>query len=136
MNNLPVKLTIALTLLAAFLASPTSSRAEGTALTARAFLPLATATRACTFNAEESAILAAMQNDARQGRVQLVCSVELMKAARSHALDMGIRNYFGHVTPAPNSVGPNQMARNAGYVLPAWYDTSITSNNIESIAAG
>ena len=46
------------------------------------------------------------------------------------------RNYFNHSTPLPNSIGPNQMARDAGYILPTFYDVSLTGNNIESIAGG
>jgi uncharacterized protein YkwD len=124
-----------LALLALALPSPAPTRGAGT-LVPRAFIPVIQANATCALNAQETAVLNAMRSDARQKRAQLVCSPALLQAARFHAQDMINRAYFGHVTPPPNSIGPNQMARNAGYVLPAFYGTSVTANYIESIGAG
>jgi uncharacterized protein YkwD len=124
-----------LALLAFAIPSPAPTRSAGV-MTARAFIPGIQASGNCAMNAQESAILNAMRSDSRQKRAQLVCSPALRQAAYFHAQDMANRNYFGHSTLPPNSIGPNQMARNAGYVLPSFYDSSPTGNNIESIAAG
>lgn len=45
---------------------------------------------------------------------------------------MARRNYFGHVNPGGR--GPNFLVRKAGLVLPPFYDSSFSGNNIESIA--
>lgn len=124
-----------LALLALAIPYPAPTRGAGT-LTPRAYIPAIQADGNCALNAQESAILNAMRSDSRQKRAQLACSPALLQAARYHAQDMIARNYFGHVTPPPNSIGPNQMARNAGYVLPTFYGTSVTANYIESIGAG
>jgi uncharacterized protein YkwD len=47
---------------------------------------------------------------------------------------MAARGYFGHVNP--DGYGPNYLVTEAGYVLPSYYDSSPTGNNIESLAAG
>ncbi len=124
-----------LALLALAIPYPAPTRGAGT-LTPRAFIPAIQTDGNCALNAQESAILASMRSDSRQMRPQLVCNPALRQAAYFHAQDMINRAYFGHVTPPPNSIGPNQMARNAGYVLPAFYGASVTANYIESIAAG
>ena len=124
-----------LALLALAIPYPAPTRGAGT-LTPRAFIPAIQTDGNCALNAQESAILASMRSDSRQMRPQLVCNPALRQAAYFHAQDMINRAYFGHVTPPPNSIGPNQMARNAGYVLPACYGASVTANYIESIAAG
>lgn len=105
-------------------------------MTARAFIPGVQASGNCALNPQETAVLNSMRSDSRQMRVQLVCNPALRQAAQFHAQDMIDRNYFNHSTPLPNSIGPNQMARDAGYVLPTFYDVSLTGNNIESIAGG
>jgi len=132
-NN--VAIAAALALLVFAIPYPEPIRGAG-ALTPRAFIPGVQASANCAMNAQESAILTAMRSDSRQKRSQLVCSPALRQAAYFHAQDMINRAYFGHITPPPNSIGPNQMARNAGYILPTFYGTSVTANYIESIAAG
>jgi uncharacterized protein YkwD len=124
-----------LALLAFAIPNPAPTRSAGV-MTARAFIPGIQASGNCALNAQESAILNAMRSDSRQRRAQMVCSPALRQAAYFHAQDMINRSYFGHVTPPPSAIGPNQMARNAGYVLPEFYGTSTTANYIESIAAG
>lgn len=119
------------------LAIPGPAPTRGAALLAqRVFIPGVQAKASCAMTAEETAILNAMRSDSRQKRAQFSCSPALRQAAYFHAQDMISRNYFGHITPPPNSIGPNQMARNAGYVLPTFYGTSETANYIESIAGG
>jgi uncharacterized protein YkwD len=130
-----VAVAAALALLAVAISYPEPIRSAG-ALIPRAFIPNVQASGNCAMNAQESAILNAMRSDSRQMRAQLVCSPALRQAAYFHAQDMIARAYFGHVTPPPDSIGPNQMARNAGYTLPTFYGTSVTANYIESIAAG
>jgi len=132
-NKCLVALAVGLALFAS--GFPSSARGAG-ALQARAYLPALSANGNCAMNAQESAILTSMRSDSRQMRPQLVCSPALRQAAYFHAQDMVNRNYFDHSTPQPNSIGPNQMARNAGYVLPTFYNGSSTGNNIESIAGG
>lgn len=132
-----LKVTVAATLALLAYAIPYPEPIHGAgALIPRAFIPGVQASGNCVLNAQESAILNAMRSDSRQMRPQLVCSPALRQAAYFHAQDMINRAYFGHVTPPPNSIGPNQMARNAGYILPTFYGTSVTANYIESIAAG
>jgi uncharacterized protein YkwD len=136
--NIPIRkvaIAAALALLAFVFPNPGPIHGAG-ALTPRAFIPGVLANGNCALNAQESAILASMRSDSRQMRLQLLCNPALREAAFFHAQDMINRAYFGHVTPPPNSIGPNQMARNAGYVLPAFYGASVTANYIESIAAG
>ncbi|MBL8795006.1 MAG: hypothetical protein JNM56_13940, partial [Planctomycetia bacterium] len=65
-------------------------------------------------------------------RPPLAVNNALFDSTEFHAVDMATRNYFSHFTP--EGLSPNQMARNAGYVLPAFYPT--VANNIESIAFG
>jgi len=124
-----------LALLALAFSYPEPIRGAG-ALVPRAFIPSIQASGDCAMKVEERAIVTAMRSDLRQRRAQMVCSPALRQAAYFHAQDMINRSYFGHVTPPPSAIGPNQMARNAGYVLPEFYGTSTTANYIESIAAG
>jgi uncharacterized protein YkwD len=88
----------------------------------------------CRLNANESAIANSMASDPNQNRPQLHCNSILAQVARARAEDMGRRGYFSHTTP--EGYGPNHMVKQAGFVLPEWYDHSPGANNIESIAAG
>lgn len=63
----------------------------------------------------------------------LAVNAFLTDSARGHAQEMATFNYFGHQS-AVTGKWPNQMARDAGYVLPTWWDGA--NNYIESIAAG
>jgi uncharacterized protein YkwD len=99
----------------------------------RAFMP-GQGCASCAMNAEKHHPTA--MRPIRASARKMVCSPALRQAAYFHAQDMITRAYFGHITPPPNSIGPNQMARNAGYILPTFYGTSVTANYIESIAAG
>jgi hypothetical protein len=56
--------------------------------------------------------------------------------ARQRALDLGRRNYVGHIDP--DGYGPNQAVLAAGYGLPEWWgpQTTIASNNVESLGFG
>jgi hypothetical protein len=57
----------------------------------------------------------------------------LVQSSRGHAAEMAAYNYFAHQS-AVTGKWPNQMARDAGYVLPASWPGD--QNYIESIAAG
>jgi uncharacterized protein YkwD len=57
----------------------------------------------------------------------------LTDSARGHAQEMATYNYFAH-TSTVTGKAPNQMAREAGYPLPALFANN--QNYIESIAAG
>ena len=98
------------------------------------FLPLIVSPLTCNLSAEELAVFEFAQNHPAQGRASFTCDSTLSQVARAKAQDMAQRSYFGHVDP--DGLGPNYHVRAAGYVLPTWYGTSPSSNNIESIAAG
>ncbi len=122
--------------LALFASSVPLAARDASAVVPRAFLPNLIATGNCPLNPQEAVLLELMRSNSEQGRISLNCSASLRQAAYFHAEDMAARGYFDHVTLPPNSIGPNQMARNAGYSLPTFYDQSIIGNNIESIGAG
>ncbi|MGK0186919.1 MAG: hypothetical protein ACI9R3_002704 [Verrucomicrobiales bacterium] len=86
------------------------------------------------FNAQEKALFALINDDHEQGRKALLLDPRLSMAARSHALDMVTRGYYGHTSP--EGVGPNERARRAGYPLPKWYHQHLDANNIESYFYG
>ncbi|MFN8440606.1 MAG: CAP domain-containing protein [Caldilineaceae bacterium] len=69
-----------------------------------------------------------------QQHPNLVLNAILTQEARRKAEDMAKRGYFGHTDP--DGFGPNHWVMTAGYTLPAFYDSSPSGNNIESIAAG
>jgi uncharacterized protein YkwD len=75
-----------------------------------------------------------MMTHVGQARAQLVCDPILAQVARARAADMAQRAYFSHVNP--DGYGPNYLVKQAGYVLPDWYNPAPSANNIESIAAG
>jgi uncharacterized protein YkwD len=75
-----------------------------------------------------------MRQDPGQKRPSLTCNLILSQVAHARAVDMGTRGYFNHVNP--DGYGPNYLVRQAGYILPSYYDSSPSGNNIESIAAG
>ena len=74
------------------------------------------------------------KSDPLQGRKIVIEHPVLMAVAHERALDMSMRNYFGHTDP--DGFGPNWHVRNAGYVLPEWYHKEPHANNIESIGGG
>jgi len=88
----------------------------------------------CALNEQEEQLAALMINDPDQRRASLTCHPILAQVARERALDMVKRNYFDHTNP--DGYGPNYLVRQAGYVLPSYYDTAPDANNIESLAAG
>jgi len=92
------------------------------------------ATPSCALNEQELRIEALMRAHPEQGRATLACNPILSAVARARAQDMGQRAYFNHVNP--DGFGPNHLARQAGYPLPAEYSTAPNGNNIESIGAG
>lgn len=98
------------------------------------YLPLvAREVKACeSLSPQEQAILDHLLKDPEQRHKSLTCNDILQRVARERALDMGLRNYFDHVTP--EGYGPNYLVRQAGYPLPSWYSQSVDANNIESIA--
>jgi hypothetical protein len=67
-----------------------------------------------------------------QGRDAMQWHPRLHAVAREHACDMATRAYFGHTDP--DGIGPNRRVREAGYVLPWWYEAADDANNVESLA--
>lgn len=88
----------------------------------------------CQLSPEESALAQLLTSSANQQRPSLKCNSTLSALARSRAEDMARRGYFSHVNP--DGVGPNYLAIQSGYTLPASYGQGLTDNNIESIGAG
>jgi uncharacterized protein YkwD len=88
----------------------------------------------CGLNSEEAAVAELMVAHPDQQRDNPVCNSILAQVARARARDMALRGYFSHTNP--DGVGPNQLAREAGYPLPDWYGSNLNSNNIESIGGG
>jgi hypothetical protein len=70
--------------------------------------------------------------DSRQLHRELNCNLNLVKAAESKALEMGVREYFAHCNP--EGVCSNTIAIAGGCRLPSFYTPN--GNNIESLAAG
>ena len=71
-----------------------------------------------------------------QRRSTMVHDPILLLAARTKALDLGRRNYAGHVDP--DGFGPNELVKSAGYGLPDWWEaqTDQSSNQVESLGFG
>ena len=82
---------------------------------------------------DEEKLFSLIKNHVAQQRVQMKLDPILCKVARQRAKDMGSRGYFAHVNP--DGKGPNSLVTQAGYRLPAFYDSAVDANNIESIAA-
>jgi hypothetical protein len=98
------------------------------------FLPMVTKEDPCMLNSAEQEFANIMMNDPNQQRAFMQCDPILAKVARERAIDMGTRNYFNHVNP--DGYGPNYLVQEAGYILPSYYNQSLTGNNIESICGG
>lgn len=98
------------------------------------FLPLMRTSSGCALNAEEQGVADHLRAHPDQRRATMRCDARLAAVARAKAVDMAVRGYFGHVTP--EGKGANTLVREAGYVLPAYYDSSLAGNNVESIAGG
>ena len=72
--------------------------------------------------------------DSSQQRPAMECGPILMRVAQERAEDMVANGYFAHTNLAGE--GPNYLVREAGYTLANGYGTTLTANEIESIAAG
>lgn len=103
-------------------------------LSPRAYLPFVITSLSCSPNPQEEQIALFMIQDPEQQRPSLTCHPILTRVARERAEDMAQRRYFDHVNP--DGYGPNYLVRQAGYVLPSYYDPAPDANNIESIAGG
>jgi uncharacterized protein YkwD len=77
-------------------------------------------------------LYALLLRDSRQLHRELNCNLSLVKAAEAKALEMGVREYFGHCNP--EGVCSNTIAIVGGCRLPSFYTPN--GNNIESLAAG
>ena len=66
-------------------------------------------------------------------QMPLAVNRNLVGSSTFHATEMATFNYFAHQS-AVTGDWPNKMARDNGYVLPAFYPNN--TNNIEGIAAG
>lgn len=82
----------------------------------------------------ETALLAAIMESPPQERPLLRRNPILMAVAQRRVNDMIARQYFAHTNP--DGLGPNFHARQAGFMLPAYYGRRPDANNIESISAG
>lgn len=69
-----------------------------------------------------------------QGRPELVKNDTLMDVAKYRVEDMLKHKYTAHTNL--EGLGPNKLARNAGYAFPDNYGTEFDANNIESLAGG
>ena len=108
--------------------------AQSGSLEPRAYLPLIVRESSCSLNPEEEQIARFMIEHEQQQRPSLTCHPILARVARERAEDMARRRYFSHTNP--DGFGPNYLVRQAGYVLPSYYETAPGANNIESIAGG
>ncbi len=68
-----------------------------------------------------------------EARQPLAVNDDLFDSSEVHAQEMADHNYFAHQS-AVTGKWPNQLAREAGYVLPDFFPDD--SNQIESLAAG
>lgn len=82
-------------------------------------------------NSDEMTLFKRIAANAEQQRDGMALDPVLCIVARKRAADMAKRNYFGHINP--DGDGANSLVRRAGYVLPSYYDSSRSGNNIESI---
>jgi len=98
------------------------------------YLPLISLADACRMNQQEQQLADLIRTAPGQGRPFLRCNPILAAVAAAHARDMATHHYTGSINP--EGYGPNYRVRQAGYALPAYYNTSATSNNIESNFAG
>ena len=57
---------------------------------------------------------------ARASLPPVVTDVQASRAAYDHAVDMDVRQYFDHNSPAPNSTGPGQRLTTAGASFSSW----------------
>jgi len=98
------------------------------------YLPLLLLDDQCGLNPEAQAFADLMINDPTQQRAFMFCDPILAQVAQERAVDMGTRDYFSHTNP--DGYGPNYLVQEAGYILPSFYNQTLTGNNIESICAG
>lgn len=98
--------------------------------------PWGVSSEACAVsrNALCSALVAFSCPHAEQRRPSLTYEPILGRVARERAADLAQRQYFGHTNP--DGLGPNTLVRQAGYVLPSFYNNAPDGNNIESLTAG
>ena len=68
-----------------------------------------------------------------EARPPLAVNEDLVTSARFHSDEMAANRYFGHQSDVTGD-WPNEMARDAGYMLPGFFPD--TANYIESIACG
>ncbi|MBC7227706.1 MAG: CAP domain-containing protein [Thermoflexales bacterium] len=115
-------------------ATGASVQGEPLSLTPQVYLPLIWKSPTCALSPQEAEVARYMIEHSEQQRPSLTCHPILARVARERAEDMARRGYFSHVTP--EGYGPNYLVRQAGYVLPSYYDQAPDANNIESIAAG
>jgi uncharacterized protein YkwD len=85
-------------------------------------------------NVQEAGLAELLRSHPQQQRPAFAYNPILARVAHERAADMAARGYFGHTNP--DGLGPNALVRQAGYLLPSYYGTEPTANNIESIAAG
>jgi uncharacterized protein YkwD len=110
------------------------AEAQSSSLTPRVYFPLVATNRACELSPQEEQLALPMSQHPDQQRPSLTCHHILAQVARERAEDMAKRHYCGHTNP--DGFGPNYLVRQAGYVLPWYYNAEPDANNIESVACG
>lgn len=83
-------------------------------------------------SSDEDLLFTLIKNSPYQQRKQFTRHPLLDKAAQIKADDMAQKNYFAHI--APDGIGPNDIIRSVGYVLPIHYLAG--KNNCESLSIG
>jgi len=85
-----------------------------------------------TMKSNEINLFRIIARDGGQQRASLKLDPILCQVARAQVTDMIKRGYAGHVSP--DGIGPNLLARKAGYRFPSYYSDSKDANSIESFA--
>ena len=85
-------------------------------------------------SSDEMVLFKRISSSSVQQRVSITLDPILCLVARQRAADMAKRDYFSHTNP--DGFGANYLVRREGYVLPTYYDASLSGNNIESLGMG
>ena len=97
-----------------------------------AFAAIAPASAAThQLNRDELVLIKKISTSSAQRREPVWWDPILCKVARARAADMMKRHYFSHTSPSGKAA--NYLVGDAGYVLPSYYSSSRSGNNIESI---
>lgn len=71
--------------------------------------------------ADADAVLALVNEErAKASLPPVLPDTQASRAAYDHAVDMDVRQYFNHISPAPNSTGPGERLSAAGASYSTW----------------